>query len=61
MTKEIHLCHCLAATSDSVFIEHIQGNARLQGRAQQILVDNFDKKNAWAAYDQFGFDDKELI
>jgi len=61
MTKETHLCHCLAATSDSVFIEQIRGNAHLQGRSQQILVDDFNKEVALAVYDHYGFKDKELV
>ncbi len=61
MTKETHLCHCLAATSDSVFIEYIRGNAHLQGRSQQILVDDFDRETAWAVYEQFGFEEKEMV
>ena len=40
MTKEKHLCHSLCSTSDCLFIEDIYSNARLEGRAKYILVDD---------------------
>ena len=61
MTKERHLCHCLCATSDCLFIEDVYSNARLEGRAKYILVDDLQKDEAFKAYEEFGFEDKELI
>jgi len=61
MTKEIHLCHCLAVTSDSLFVEEINGNARLDGRSRYFLVDDLEKERAFRVYDEFGFQDRELI
>ncbi len=61
MTKETHLCHCLCATSDCLFIEEIFSNARLDGRAKYLLVDDMEKDEAFEVYEAFGFEDKELI
>lgn len=61
MTKETHLCHCMAVTSDSLFVEEISGNARLEGRSRCFLVDDLEKNRAFTVYDEFGFKDKELI
>ena len=61
MTKETHLCHCLCATSDCLFIEHIYASARLEGRADYILVDDLDKDEAYVLYEHFGFEDRELV
>ncbi len=60
MTKETHLCHCLCATSDCLFIEDIYANARLEGRAEYILVDDLTKEEALQVYEEFGFENKEL-
>jgi len=61
LTKETHLCHCLCATSDCLFIEDIYNNARLEGRARYILVDDLSKEEAFKVYEEFGFENKELI
>ena len=61
LTKERHLCHCLCATSDCLFIEEIYSNARLEGRAEYILVDDLGKEEAFRVYEAFGFEEKELI
>jgi len=61
MTKETHLCHCLCATSDCLFIEQIYASARLEGRADYILVDDLDKDEAYVLYEHFGFEDRELV
>ncbi len=61
LTKERHLCHCLCATSDCLFIEEIYSNARLEGRARYILVDDLGKEEAFRVYEAFGFEEKELI
>ena len=61
LTKETHLCHCLCATSDCLFIENVYSNARLEGRARYILVDDLSKDFAFRMYEEFGFKDKELV
>ena len=61
MTKETHLCHSLCSTSDCLFIEDIYSNARLEGRAKYILVDDLPKDEAYKLYDGFGFNDKGLV
>lgn len=61
MTKATHLCHCLAISSDSVFIQHVYGHAHLKGRSRYILIDDLDKKCAFEIYEKFGFKEKELV
>jgi len=61
LTKETHLCHSLCATSDCLFIEDVYSNARLEGRAEYLLIDDFDKEEAFRVYEEFGFKDKELV
>ncbi len=61
MTKETHLCHCIASTSDSLFVESIQGNARLEGRTRCLLVDDLEKEQAFDVYHKFVFKDSELV
>ena len=61
MTKETHLCHSLCSTSDCLFIEDIYSNARLEGRAKYILVDDLPKDDAYKLYEGFGFNDKGLV
>jgi AAA+ ATPase superfamily predicted ATPase len=41
LTKEMHLCHVFAMTSDSLFIER-DNEAMLEGRCRYLLVDDFD-------------------
>ncbi len=68
LTKELHICHVFALSSDSLFIERVYAEAMLQGRANYILVDDFDeqttkkflekynisKEEQEIAYDHFG-------
>ncbi len=61
LTKETHLCHSLCATSDCLFIEDVYSNARLEGRADYILVDDLSMGEAFRVYEGFGFEDKELV
>lgn len=61
MTKETHLCHSLCSTSDCLFIEDIYSNARLEGRAKYVLVDDLSKDEAYGLYEGFGFKDKDLV
>jgi len=42
LTKELHLCHVFAATSDSIFLERVYSEAMLKGRCRYLLVDDFD-------------------
>ncbi|MFQ6073355.1 MAG: ATP-binding protein, partial [Methanosarcinales archaeon] len=43
LTKELHIAHVFAITSDSLFIERIYSEAMLQGRCEYLLVDDFGK------------------
>ncbi len=61
ITKETHLCHCFAISSDSAFIMEVYGNAKLQGRSRYILIDDLDEENAFEMYDNFGFEHKETV
>ncbi len=61
ITKETHFCHSFCVTSDSLFIEEIYRNARLEGRMRSFLVDDLDKNEAFKMYEAFGFEEKELI
>jgi len=61
MTKETHLCHCLCATSDCLFIDLVYSSARLEGRARYLLVDDLGEKEAFEVYEAFGFEDKEFV
>ncbi len=61
LTKETHLCHSLCATSDCLFIEDVYANARLEGRAEYIFVDDLKKEEAFPVYEEFGFKEKELV
>ncbi len=61
LTKETHLCHCLCVTSDCLFIEDIYSNARLEGRAKYILVDDLSKESSLKVYEEFGFENRELV
>jgi len=61
LTKEVHLCHCLCATSDCLFIEEVYSNARLEGRAEYLLVDDLKKEEAFKVYEVFGFENLEVV
>jgi AAA+ ATPase superfamily predicted ATPase len=39
----------------------VYNNARLEGRAEYVLVDDFGKESAFSVYEEFGFENKELI
>jgi len=60
-TKETYLCHYLCATSDCLFIEDVYSNARLEGRAKYLLVDDLGREEAFRMYEAFGFEEKELV
>jgi len=59
LTKELHLCHVFAVSSDSLFIEKIYSDAMLQGRCDYLLVDDFDDEETMAFLDKYGFSSKE--
>jgi AAA+ ATPase superfamily predicted ATPase len=61
MTKETHLCHVLCATSDCLFIDMVYSSARLEGRAEYLLVDDLEREEAFKVYEAFGFEEKEKI
>jgi len=44
LTKELHLCHVFALSSDSLFIEKVYSEAMLQERCEYLLVDEFDEQ-----------------
>ena len=60
LTKELHLCHVFAVTSDSLFIEKVYSSAMLQGRSRYLLVDDFDYKTAIEFLKRYGFSDEEV-
>ena len=59
LTKELHICHVFALSSDSLFIERVYTEAMLQGRAQYLLVDDFDRKTAEKFLQQHRFNKEE--
>ena len=59
LTKELHLCHIFAVSSDSLFIENVYSEAMLDGRCRYLLVDDFDYETAAALLEGHGFTDDE--
>jgi hypothetical protein len=59
LTKELHLCHVFAVSSDSLFIEQIYSEAMLQGRSRHLLVDDFSEEITMDFLDEYGFTDVE--
>jgi len=59
LTKELHLCHVFAVSSDSLFIENVYSEAMLDGRCRYLLVDDFDYETATALLERTGFTDDE--
>jgi AAA+ ATPase superfamily predicted ATPase len=59
LTKELHLCHVFAVTSDSLFIEQVYSEAMLEGRCRYLLVDDFDYETTAAFLDGRDFTDDE--
>ena len=60
LTKKRHLCHVFAISSDSLFIERVYSEAMLQGRAEFLLVDDFDYETATSFLKKYGFNDDEI-
>ena len=59
LTKEMHLAHVFAVTSDSLFIERVYSEAMLEGRCRYLLVDDFDRETTAAFLEEHGFTDDE--
>ena len=59
LTKELHLAHVFAITSDSLFIERVYSEAILEGRCRYLLVDDFDCETTAAFLGGHGFTDDE--
>jgi len=59
LTKELHLCHVFAVSSDSLFIEQVYSEAMLQGRSRHLLVDDFNEVTTMDFLDSYNFSDKE--
>jgi uncharacterized protein len=59
LTRELHLCHIFAVSSDSLFIENVYSEAMLDGRCRYLLVDDFDYETATALLERNGFTDDE--
>ena len=61
LTKELHLCHVFAVSSDSLFIEQVYSEAMLSGRSDYLLVDDFDYEQTMDFLDGYGFTDDEKM
>jgi len=59
LTKEKHLAHVFAATSDSLFIEQVYSEAMLEGRSEYLLVDDFDYETTSMFMSKYGLNDEE--
>lgn len=59
LTKELHIAHVFAVSSDSLFIEQIHSEAMLQGRCRYLLVDDFDYETTRAFLGKYGFSEEE--
>ena len=60
LTKELHLCHVFCLTSDSLFVERIYNEAMLQGRADYLLIDDFDFETTKGFLKRYGFKEDEI-
>ena len=59
LTKELHLAHVFAISSDSLFIEDVHSEAMLEGRCRYLLVDDFDRETTTTFLKNHGFTDDE--
>jgi len=59
LTKELHLCHVFAVTSDSLFIENVYSEAMLEGRCRYLQVDDFDCGTTTAFLEGHDFTEEE--
>jgi len=60
LTKELHICHVFALSSDSLFIERVYNEALLKYRCRYLLVDDFDEKTAGKFLEKYGFTEEEI-
>ncbi|MFQ6062756.1 MAG: ATP-binding protein [Methanosarcinales archaeon] len=63
LTKEKHICHVFAITSDNFFLERVYSEAMLQGRARYLIVDDFSKETTYEFLSLYNFreDEKEIV
>ncbi len=63
LTKELHICHVFTLSSDSLFIEKVYNEAMLEGRANYILVDDFDEQTTKKFLEKYkiGKEEQELV
>ncbi|CAB50111.1 ATP-binding protein, putative [Pyrococcus abyssi GE5] len=59
LTKELHLAHVFVATSDSLFLERVHGEAMLHGRSRFMLVDDFDERTTLEFLTSNGLSEEE--
>jgi len=59
LTKELHLAHVFAISSDSLFIEDVHSEAMLEGRCRYLLVDDFDCETTMDFLNKYGFSNEE--
>ncbi|PKM92483.1 MAG: ATP-binding protein [Euryarchaeota archaeon HGW-Euryarchaeota-1] len=59
LTKELHICHVFALSSDSLFIENVYSEAMLEGRANYILVDDFDEQTTKKFLEKYNISKEE--
>ncbi|CEG12095.1 conserved hypothetical protein [groundwater metagenome] len=59
LTKESHLCHVFALSSDSLFIERVYNEAILKDRCGYLLIDNFDEETTKKFLKKYNFSGKE--
>ncbi len=60
LTKESHLAHVFAITSDSLFLEKVYKEAMLHGRCDYLLVDDFDYDITVEFLRKYGFSKDEI-
>ncbi len=59
LTKELHICHVFALSSDSLFIERVYNEAILKDRCRCLLIDNFDEETTKKFLKKHNFSWKE--
>ncbi|CEG11254.1 conserved hypothetical protein [groundwater metagenome] len=59
LTKELHVCHVFALSSDSLFIERVYNEAILKDRCTYLLIDNFDEETTKKFLKRHNFSGKE--
>jgi len=59
LTKEKHVCHIFAITSDALFIERVFSEAMLQGRCRFLKVDDFDRDTVMKFVSKYNFSEEE--